>query len=443
MTNSIPSPLLAVALFAAVAPAACRGVEPGVSIEQASVYVKVEALGNDGQPCSRTGSGVCVSPDGLVVTNQHVIRLANIVRLVFQAGTAEEYETAAEVLAVHPDRDLALLRCRTERPAAWLPLGTTRELQLTAPVRCAGFPLGNLMAAAYRNPSVSISVGSVTSLRRDGDGRLCWIDVGAPLAGGNSGSAVLDEQTQLIGIVTQRYEGFGRATPVDHVVELLGEAALDIQFEPAVAPAEGGPVTLTVKPQGPLADLLRGQAWIPDLDFGPIRLNPDGCMLTATLRLPPRPDGGTQLPVVVRAITPDGLAWQRVVGLDWTEKPPVALRGVLDSITLQRLKPNGWRWDAVDGPDPFCKLYVNGLLVKQTDAVGDQTRFLTETAFECQAGDSVRIVVFDKDLSRHDWAGEICFTAEPGLTVTRPTAGELQDCLITLRAVPLRPSLPE
>jgi hypothetical protein len=149
-----------------------------------------------------------------------------------------------------------------------------------------------------------------------------------------------------------------------------------------------------------------------------------------------------QLPIVVRATTPDGLDWQRVVGLDRVEQPPVAVRGVIDAISLQRLKASGWRWDA-DAPDPFCKLYVNGLLVKQTDAVRNQYHFLTETAFECQAGDRVRIVVWDKDLSRHDLAGEICFTAAPGLTITRPTTGELQSCQITLRAVPLRPALCE
>jgi hypothetical protein len=426
------------AIVAALSATACRAVERGRAAEQASVYIKVEAIGSDGKPCVRTGSGVCVAPDGLVVTNQHVIRLANTIRVVFHAATADEYESAAEVIGVHPDRDLALLQCRAERAAAWIPLGSTRDLQLTDGVRCAGFPLGGWMADGNRNPSVSISVGSVASLRKNADGRLCWIDVGAPVAGGNSGSAVLDEASQLIGILTQRYESFGRATPVEYVKELLGAAALDVRFDPAVAPEDGGPVDVVVKPQGPVSDLLHGLVWIPDQDQRPIRLKPAGNTLIAKLRAPPRQDGQPQLPIVVQATTPDGLGWERVVGLNRLERPPVAIRGIIDSITLQRLKANGWRWDA-DAPDQFCNLYVNGLLVKQTDAVRNQYRFLTETAFDCQAGDSVRIVVFDKDLSRHDLAGEICFTAEPGLTVTRPTAGELQDCEITLRAVPLRP----
>lgn len=442
MTRLIRTALSFVVLAAALPVAACRAAERGPTIEQASVYIKVEALGADGKPCARTGSGVCVAPDGLVVTNQHVIRLANTIRVVFHAATADEYESPAEVIGVHPDRDLALLRCPAELALPWLPLGSTRDLQLTAAVRCAGFPLGGWMADGNRNPSVSISVGSVTSLRRDGDGRLCWIDVGAPVAGGNSGSPLLDEAGQLIGILTQRYESFGRATPVEYVQELLGEAALDVEFEPAVAPDAGGQVDVIVKPQGPVSDLVQGLVWIPDQDLRPVRLKPVGNTLTAALRVPPRQDGQLQLPIMIQVRTPDGVDWQRVCGLDRMEKPPVALRGVIDSIALQRLKPNGWRWDA-DAPDPFCKLYVKGLLVKQTDAVRNQYRFLTETAFDCQAGDSVRIVVFDKDLSRHDWAGEICFTAQPGLTVTRPTAGELQNCEITLRAVPLRPAMPE
>jgi serine protease Do len=178
---------------AALAATACRDAHAGRALEQASVYIQVEAQGADDKPSSATGSGVCLLPNGLVVTNQHVVRRANTVRVVFHAATAEEYQCAAEVVGVHPDRDLALLQCRSDRPLPWIPLGSTHDLQLTDTVHCIGFPLGALMADGNRNPSVSIAVGSIAALRTDGDGRLAWIDVGAPVAGGNSGSAVLDD----------------------------------------------------------------------------------------------------------------------------------------------------------------------------------------------------------------------------------------------------------
>jgi S1-C subfamily serine protease len=344
MMRQIHRLLMPIAAVGALTVAACRDAQAGRALEQASVYIQVESLGADDKPTSATGSGVCLLPSGLVVTNQHVVRRANTVRVVFHAATPEEYQCAAEVLGVHPDRDLALLQCRSDRPLPWISLGSTRDLRLTDTVHCIGFPLGALMADGNRNPSVSIAVGSVAALRTDGDGRLAWIDVGAPVAGGNSDSAVLDDAGQLIGILTQRYEGFGRATPVEYVKELLGEAALDVQFDPEVAPAEGGRVRVTVAPRDSVAELTSGRISLAGDGESPIRLKPDGFEL------------------------------RYVAGLNRVPQPRIALRGVIHSITLERLKANGWRWDA-DEPDPFCKLYVNDLLVKQTPAVRNQYRF--------------------------------------------------------------------
>lgn len=288
---------------------------------------------------------------------------------------------------------------------------------------------------------MSIVTGTVSSLQRDDDDRLGWIDSAASVAGGNSGSALVDRGGHLIGIVTRRYEGFARAIPVEFVLELLGEAALDVSFEPKVAAASGGDVRVTVKPRGPASSLVLGTATLVDKDGAEtiLGLASEG-KLAGTLWAPAQVDVDQQRAVRIRATADSGFIFERIVGLSQSVRPKIPLRVTIHSVTLSRLKPNGWRWD-VDGPDPFCKIYVNRLLVKQTSAARNQMRFLDATEFDCHVGDKIQIAVYDQDISKHDWAGEISFTAEPDLTIKAPTSGSLDACEVTLGPIPLRPPL--
>jgi S1-C subfamily serine protease len=406
------------------------------SLEETCVFIKVEAIGADDKPKSVSGSGVCVLPSGYIVTNAHVVRMANVVRVVFRSGTRDEFECAADVVALHPDRDLALLKCKIQQERQAIELGSTKNIKLTDSIRCVGFPLGAAVVAGNANPSISIVPGAVSSLRRDSDGRLHWIDFAAPVAGGNSGGALVDARGRLTGVTTQRYEGFGRAVPVECVRELIGQAAFVVHFNPDVAP-QRGKMQITITPTGPAQELRSGTVCIPAYDGEIVKLRNLDTGLTGTIGVRLAEHGENQLPIVVQVQDAAGLTFDRVIGLPRQADPKTPLRVVIRSIRLKRLKPNGWRWDA-DQPDPFCKLYVEGLLVQQTPVVKNQYRFMTETAFECKAGDTVRIVVFDEDVARHDWAGEICFTAEAGMEITTPTEGELQDCEISVRAIPLR-----
>lgn len=409
----------------------------------AAAFVKVEGLGRENQPSEWTGSGVAVHRGGWVVTNRHVApgdaRTANTIRVVFNAGTPEEYSGPADVVLVHADRDLALLKCRLDKEPLTVPCGETTKLELTDAVWTVGFPLGKRVAANNANPTVSIVTGRISSLRRDDDGRLCWIDAAAAVAGGNSGSALVDEGGHLVGIVTRRYEGFARAVPVEFVRELLGEASLDVTFDPKVAGPSAGKVRVVVAPSGPVSKLVMGKAIVAGEKAGHALLFPtDNGELSGTLTLPTRDDGDSPWPISVRATAASGTIFERIVRLARSDDSRIPLRGTIHSVTLSPRKPNGWRWDA-DDPDPFCKVYVGSILAKQTPAVRNQIRFLDATEFDCTAGDRIRVVVYDQDIAKHDWAGEISFTAEPDETITRPTAGNLEACDITLRPVPLRP----
>src|SRR3954452_10678933 len=85
-----------------------------------------------------TGSGVVISPDGLVLTNAHVVNGAKEIRL----SDTEGHSTEARVLAIDPDTDLARLRADAARSLAFAPLGNAKHLRRGQLAIAIGNPLG-------------------------------------------------------------------------------------------------------------------------------------------------------------------------------------------------------------------------------------------------------------------------------------------------------------
>src|SRR6202795_608461 len=84
------------------------------------------------------GSGIVISPDGLVLTNSHVVGSAKQIRL----RDIEGIVTDARVLGVDPDTDLALLRADGGRDLRYASLGNSRNLRRGQLVVAIGNPLG-------------------------------------------------------------------------------------------------------------------------------------------------------------------------------------------------------------------------------------------------------------------------------------------------------------
>src|SRR5580704_1164127 len=84
------------------------------------------------------GSGIVISPDGLVLTNSHVVGSAKQIRL----RDIEGIVTDARVLGVDPDTDLALLRADGARDLRYASLGNSRNLRRGQLVVAIGNPLG-------------------------------------------------------------------------------------------------------------------------------------------------------------------------------------------------------------------------------------------------------------------------------------------------------------
>src|ERR1700761_6553072 len=84
------------------------------------------------------GSGIVISPDGLVLTNSHVVGSSTQIRLRDNEGIV----TDARVLGVDPDTDLALLRADGVRDLHYASLGNSKSLPPGQLVAAIGNPLG-------------------------------------------------------------------------------------------------------------------------------------------------------------------------------------------------------------------------------------------------------------------------------------------------------------
>jgi S1-C subfamily serine protease len=163
--------------------------------------VRVET--GPGTPYSRQrgglGSGIVISPDGLVLTNSHVVGASKQIRLRDSEGMVGE----ARVLGVDPDTDLALLRADGARDLHYASLGNSKSLRRGQLVVAIGNPLGF---------ESTITAGVVSALGRSirsVSGRTIEdvIQTDAALNPGNSGGPLVSSAGEVIGINTAIISG--------------------------------------------------------------------------------------------------------------------------------------------------------------------------------------------------------------------------------------------
>ena len=168
-------------------------------------------------PVLGSGSGVIITPDGYVLTNDHVVRGAPRLDAVLSDGTSIE----ARIVGEDPDTDLALLRlARGGLPAATL--GQSGRLRAGQLVVAIGNPLG-LQA--------TVTAGVISALHRTlrgVSGRLIEdvIQTDAALNPGNSGGALVDSAGRVIGITTAIIggaQGICFAVPIDTAMWVVPE----------------------------------------------------------------------------------------------------------------------------------------------------------------------------------------------------------------------------
>ncbi|MHC5538384.1 LamG-like jellyroll fold domain-containing protein [Singulisphaera rosea] len=176
------------------------------------------------------GSAVCVSTDGLFVTNHHVVSslgLGSKVRLILNPGLKSERHLGAKVVKLGDDVDLALLKVDASPTLVTLEIGGVEDLVETMPVTVFGYPFGQMLATGNEAPAVSINQGKIAALRRK-DGDLDTIQFDAVVNPGNSGGPLVDDRGRIVGLVVGGYPGtqINFAIPAHRVRAFLEGPAL-------------------------------------------------------------------------------------------------------------------------------------------------------------------------------------------------------------------------
>ncbi len=156
------------------------------------------------------GSGVIVSPEGYVLTNNHVVERGARLRVQLVDGR----ELGAKVVGTDPSSDLAVLKLDAKERMPFVPAGLSEDLLIGETVIAVGNPFG----LAH-----TVTVGVVSAVHRNfkvGDRTLFdFIQTDASINPGNSGGALVNIDGQLLGVNTailgERNAGIGFAIPID------------------------------------------------------------------------------------------------------------------------------------------------------------------------------------------------------------------------------------
>jgi putative serine protease PepD len=219
---------------------------PVETVEQvaAKVVPSVVMLETDLGHQSEEGSGIILSPDGLILTNNHVIAAAAGAKHPGATGPAPKTTvtfsdgrtTTFTVVGADPTTDIAVVRARSVSGLSPITLGSSANLRVGEPVVAVGSPLGlegtvttGIVSALNRPVSTTGETGNQNTV-------LDAIQTDAAINPGNSGGALVNMHAQLVGvnsaIATLGGEspdgqsgsiGLGFAIPVDQAKRIADE----------------------------------------------------------------------------------------------------------------------------------------------------------------------------------------------------------------------------
>ena len=143
------------------------------------------------QAVQARGSGFIIDPDGVIVTNNHVVQNAKSVSVTLSDGT----ELPAKIIGRDPRTDLAVLRVDAGRKLAYVALGNSTDVKVGEWVVAMGNPYGL---------GGTVTAGIVSARGRDiGEGPYDdFLQIDAPINRGNSGGPLFTQDGQVVGVNT-------------------------------------------------------------------------------------------------------------------------------------------------------------------------------------------------------------------------------------------------
>ncbi len=232
-------------LFIFAAPVTCRSQELSRAAVAAIAKASTVLIDVGGQG---SGSGFCIDPSGLIITNEHVVRgygQGGILTVVVDAGLKTERVIPAKVVRRDKVRDLALLSVESNPAIPSLSLGTDESVSELSELIVLGFPFGNALAKPGTNPSVTANVVNVSALRRDENNAIDRIQLDSNLNPGNSGGPVMNREGRIVGVVISGIVGAGinLAIPVNRLRQFLERPILvftppTVEVDQQTLPAE-------------------------------------------------------------------------------------------------------------------------------------------------------------------------------------------------------------
>ncbi len=196
--------------------AANKSVNAVVHVKNVATVRKSPFSSSTTQALQGAGSGVIISPDGYIVTNNHVIQKAN--QLQVTLNNNQNY--TAEVIGTDPKTDIALLKIDAE-DLDYLPFGDSNNAQIGEWVLAVGNPF---------NLTSTVTAGIISAKSRDlgmDSNVSSFIQTDAAVNPGNSGGALVNIFGELIGINTAitsqtgTYVGYAFAVPSNNARKIV------------------------------------------------------------------------------------------------------------------------------------------------------------------------------------------------------------------------------
>lgn len=178
------------------------------------------------QPRQGAGSGVIISPDGYIVTNNHVVDGADKIQI--HLNDRRQYE--ATVIGRDPSTDIALLKIEAD-DLATLPFGNSDAVRVGEWVLAVGNPMN--LTSTVTAGIVSAKARNINLLQHDPAKDIfpieSFIQTDAAVNPGNSGGALVNTSGELVGIntaiasTTGSYAGYSFAVPVNIVKKVTND----------------------------------------------------------------------------------------------------------------------------------------------------------------------------------------------------------------------------